>query len=96
VRRIFKELAKDYTARDIAEHLNADKIAPPSGLRWNVSTIHGSAQRGNGILLNELYAGEIVWNKVSMVKDPLDRQAVVSSQSSGQAQARVSAPSSHR
>jgi site-specific DNA recombinase len=64
VRRIFKEFAKGYTARDIAGHLNADKIAPPSGLRWNASTIHGSAQRGNGILLNELYAGEIVWNKV--------------------------------
>jgi site-specific DNA recombinase len=64
VRRIFKEFAKGYTARDIAGPLNADKIAPPSGLRRNASTIHGSAQRGNGILLNELYAGEIVWNKV--------------------------------
>jgi site-specific DNA recombinase len=70
VRRIFKEFAQGYTARDIAGHLNADMIAPPSGLRWNASTIHGSAQRGNGILLNELYAGEIVWNKVTMVKDP--------------------------
>jgi site-specific DNA recombinase len=70
VRRIFKEFAQGYTARDIAGHLNADKVAPPNGLRWNASTIHGNAQRGNGILLNELYAGEIVWNKVTMVKDP--------------------------
>jgi site-specific DNA recombinase len=70
VRRIFKEFAQGYTARDIAGRLNADKVAPPNGLRWNASTIQGSAQRGNGILLNELYVGEIVWNKVSMVKDP--------------------------
>jgi site-specific DNA recombinase len=59
-----------YTARDIAGHLNADKIEPPHGLRWNASTIYGNAQRGNGILLNELYIGQIVWNKVTMVKDP--------------------------
>ena len=26
--------------------------------------------RGHGMLLNELYAGRIVWNKVRMVKDP--------------------------
>ncbi|WP_338026539.1 recombinase family protein [Bradyrhizobium acaciae] len=55
--------------RDIAGRLNRDKIAPPSGLRWNASTIQGSAQRGSGILQNEIYIGQIVWNKVSMVKD---------------------------
>ena len=70
VRRIFKEFAGGKTARDIAGGLNADKIEPPSGLRWNASTIHGNAQRGNGILLNEVYVGQIVWNKVTMVKDP--------------------------
>lgn len=32
--------------------------------------LQGSAQRGNGILQNEIYIGQIVWNKVSMVKDP--------------------------
>jgi site-specific DNA recombinase len=86
VRRIFKEFAQGYTARDIAGHLNADKVAPPNGLRWNASTIHGSAQRGNGILLNELYAGEIVWNKVSMVKDP----------STGKRLSRPNPPAKHR
>ncbi|RWG21554.1 MAG: recombinase family protein, partial [Mesorhizobium sp.] len=34
------------------------------------STIIGNAQRGYGILNNELYVGRIVWNKVRMVKDP--------------------------
>jgi site-specific DNA recombinase len=70
VRRIFKEFTQGYTARDIAGRLNKDKVAPPSGLRWNASTIYGNVQRGNGILLNEIYVGEIVWNKVRMVKDP--------------------------
>jgi site-specific DNA recombinase len=70
IRRIFKEYVEGRTVRDIAGRLNKDKIAPPSGLRWNASTIQGSAQRGNGVLQNEIYIGQIVWNKVSMVKDP--------------------------
>jgi site-specific DNA recombinase len=70
VRRIFKEFAKGCTARDIAGRLNADGVEPPHGIRWNASTIYGSVQRGNGILLNEIYIGQIVWNKVRMVKDP--------------------------
>jgi site-specific DNA recombinase len=70
VRRIFEEFAHGKTARDIAGGLNADKIEPRSGLRWNASTIYGNVQRGNGILLNEIYVGQIVWNKVTMVKDP--------------------------
>ena len=40
------------------------------GTRWNASTINGNNARGHGMLLNELYAGRIVWNKVRMVKDP--------------------------
>jgi site-specific DNA recombinase len=31
---------------------------------------NGNAQRGAGIIFNELYVGRIVWNKVRMVKDP--------------------------
>ena len=70
VRRIFEEFAQGYTARDIAGRLNGDGVDPPHGIRWNASTIYGSVQRGNGILLNEIYVGQIVWNKVRMVKDP--------------------------
>jgi site-specific DNA recombinase len=32
--------------------------------------INGNNARGHGMLLNELYAGRIVWNKVRMIKDP--------------------------
>jgi site-specific DNA recombinase len=56
--------------RDIAHDLNRESVRPPRGRRWNASTINGNAQRGAGLIFNELYAGRIVWNKVRMVKDP--------------------------
>ena len=68
--RIFREFVRGNTARDIAHRLNADRIAPPRGKGWNASTINGNGQRGNGLIRNELYIGRLVWNKVSMVKDP--------------------------
>lgn len=37
---------------------------------WTASTINGSLKRYKGLILNELYAGRIVWNKIRMVKDP--------------------------
>jgi site-specific DNA recombinase len=70
VRRIFAAYAEGRTPREIAFDLNRDGIAPPRGTQWNASTINGNAQRGSGIIFNELYAGRIVWNKVRMVKDP--------------------------
>src|SRR5215470_19179051 len=70
VRRIFADYAAGRSAREIACDLNRDGIAPPRGTRWNASTINGNAQRGIGIIFNELYAGRIVWNKVRMVKNP--------------------------
>ena len=70
VRRIFEEYASGRTPRDIAHGLNKDRIPPPRGRVWNASTINGNAQRGSGILNNELYIGRIVWNRVRMLKDP--------------------------
>jgi site-specific DNA recombinase len=70
VRRIFAAYAAGRTPRDIAHDLNRENIRPPRGRRWNASTINGNAQRGAGLIFNELYAGRIVWNKVRMVKDP--------------------------
>jgi site-specific DNA recombinase len=46
-------------------------VRPARGRLWNSSTINGNVSRGGGILLNDLYAGRIVWNKVRMVKDPM-------------------------
>ncbi len=70
VRRIFEEYVAGRTPRDIARDLNRERVPPPRGRAWNASSINGNAQRGTGILQNELYAGRLVWNKVRMVKDP--------------------------
>jgi len=70
VRRVFREYVDGRTPRDIAHGLNHDHVPPPRGRAWNASTINGNAQRGTGLLQNELYAGRLVWNKVRMVKDP--------------------------
>lgn len=70
VRRIFADYVTGASPRKIASNLNASGVRPPRGSAWNASTINGNLQRGGGILLNEIYAGRIVWNKVRMVKDP--------------------------
>jgi site-specific DNA recombinase len=70
VRRIFSEYVAGRTPREIAAALNRDRVPPPRGTRWNASTINGNRSRGHGMLLNEIYAGRIVWNKVRMIKDP--------------------------
>ena len=37
---------------------------------WQDTTIRGQKDRGTGILNNELYVGQLVWNRCSYVKDP--------------------------
>ena len=70
VRRIFAAYLGGQSPRQIAGALNAEGVLPPRGVRWNASTINGNAARGHGILLNPLYSGQIVWNRVTMVRDP--------------------------
>lgn len=70
IRRIFREVASGKSSLIVSRELNRDNIPPPRGTVWSPSTIHGSLDRGYGILHNRLYIGEIVWNKVRMVKDP--------------------------
>ncbi|MBL4871942.1 MAG: recombinase family protein [Rhodobacteraceae bacterium] len=68
--RIYAEYVSGRSARKIAAGLNQDGIPSPRGGQWNASTIHGSRQRRNGILNNELYVGRLVWNRQRFVKDP--------------------------
>ncbi len=68
--RIFTEYVTGRTPREIAHDLNSEGIPAPRGKRWGASTINGNKARHHGILLNELYAGVLVWNRVRMVKDP--------------------------
>jgi site-specific DNA recombinase len=70
VRRIFRDYAAGRSPRAIAKLLNGEQIAGPSGKSWTASTIHGNAQRGTGILNNELYVGRMMWNRLRYVKDP--------------------------
>ena len=70
VRRVFEEYAAGRSPRGIAERLNADGIKPPRGGDWQASAINGNLVRGSGILMNSLYDGRLVWNRVSMHKDP--------------------------
>lgn len=70
VSRIFREYASGKSPRAIAGSLNADGIRPYRGRAWNASTLNGSAKRASGLLSNEVYRGEIVWNKVGKVKNP--------------------------
>jgi site-specific DNA recombinase len=70
VRQIFAQYAAGDSPRKIAAKLNENNVPPILGQRWNASTIQGRKDRGNGILGNALYSGEMVWNKVKMLKHP--------------------------
>lgn len=54
----------------IVKDLNREREPGPSGGKWNVSALVGSAKRRNGLLNNELYRGTIVYNRQRFVKDP--------------------------
>jgi hypothetical protein len=56
-------------AEEIAKRLNKEGVGP-NGRVWSPSTIHGHAERGTGVLINELYGGRLVWNRQRFVKDP--------------------------
>lgn len=74
VRSIFNAYDCGQSAHAIAVALNAAGIpAPRSGKgtgTWSFSTIAGNWKRGTGILNNELYIGERVWNRQRYIKDP--------------------------
>lgn len=62
IRRIFEDYLGGKTARQIAADLNNEGVASPRGGSWNASTINGNKKRRNGILNNELYLGNIIYN----------------------------------
>ncbi|WP_429067742.1 recombinase family protein [Bosea sp. OAE752] len=70
IRRIFAEYLAGDSARTIAGRLNTEGVPPPRGTFWAAITITGNRKRGHGLLLNPIYAGKRVWNRVRMVKDP--------------------------
>lgn len=61
---------RQMSGREIADTFNRERLAGPTGGFWNASTLLGSAERGNGILRSEIYAGVKVWNRDEVRKDP--------------------------
>ena len=37
---------------------------------WNDTTIRGHGKRGTGIINNEVYIGQLIWNRLRYIKDP--------------------------
>ncbi len=71
VQRIFREYAyENKSPKAIAAQLNKEGIAGPSGNAWGQSTINGNRKRGTGVLNNELYIGQLVWNRLRYIKNP--------------------------
>lgn len=70
VNHIFKEYLSGMSPKAIAKQLNKDSIPCPSGKEWGASTIYGNRQRGTGILNNELYIGQLIWNRLRYIKNP--------------------------
>lgn len=69
VREVFRRYAAGEAPRAIAADLNDRGLPGPRGGPWNASTINGNAARGNGILHNALYRGELVWGRHTWIKD---------------------------
>lgn len=67
---IFTRYAAGESPREIVHDLNRRGVPAPRGDSWRVSTVVGHASRRNGVLHNPLYRGQLVYNRVRMVKDP--------------------------
>jgi DNA invertase Pin-like site-specific DNA recombinase len=70
VTEIFASYVAGAVPREIAGRLNARGVPPPRGRVWSAVAINGNKARGSGMILNPLYAGRIVWNRLRMMKNP--------------------------
>jgi len=70
VRAIFEQFANGHSVREIVRRLNDLGVPGPRGGTWAVSAVQGSAERGLGLLNNELYTGRVIWNRRQWLKCP--------------------------
>lgn len=70
VRRIFQSYADGASPARIVEGLNAERIPGPRGEQWATNTINGTIKFEDGILLNRLYVGELVYSKAETKRHP--------------------------
>ncbi len=76
VRRIFREFANGASPLAIARALNAEGVPGPTGRLWYDASIRGRPARGEGILRNVLYTGQLIWNRRRSLVDPQTGQTV--------------------
>ncbi len=70
VEQIFQWYAEGNPPRWIAAELNRLRIPSPRGGTWAGSAIHGDMSKGTGLLNNELYIGNYIWNRSRWVRNP--------------------------
>ncbi len=71
MRRIFREYAAGRSLPQIIEGLNRDNIPAPAGGLWKRTALAGSPKKREGVLLNEAYTGNLVYNRTRVVRDPI-------------------------
>jgi site-specific DNA recombinase len=76
VRRIYAEFIQGRSIKAIAQDLNRDGIPSPRGGEWRQTAIKGNPQRAIGVLRNPIYVGELVYNRVRMLKNPETRNRI--------------------
>ena len=76
VRDVFDAYAAGASPHRIAKKLNADGVPAPGGGVWYDATIRGRSLRGEGILRNDLYIGQLVWRRRTNVKHPVTGRLV--------------------
>jgi site-specific DNA recombinase len=74
IRRIYDDYLAGKSARAIAEALNREGVPGPTGGLWRASTIQGCPKRRNGILRNDLYRGQLVYNLTRRIYHPVTRR----------------------
>jgi DNA invertase Pin-like site-specific DNA recombinase len=70
VRRIFRDYAAGKSPRRIAIELNREGVPAPWGAKWGDTSIRGNRALGSGIINNEFYIGEMIWNRRRRMKNP--------------------------
>lgn len=89
VRRIYEQRAKGWSVLRIVRGLNVDNIPSPGANRkresdkkpaWHMSAVAGDPRRGIGILNNELYRGNVIYNRSVWVRGAADSEKRTPSQ----------------
>ena len=66
---IFRKYVAGASPRAKAADLNARGVRSPRGGTWNASIINSNADRGNGVIHNELYRGVLAFGRQTWLKD---------------------------